>query len=372
MAASCGIIAAAIEKLAPVDLAASWDNVGLLVGHPGMKVTKALLALDVTPDVVEEAVVSRAELIISHHPFPFHAMKSIRADTVSGALLTRLMQERISVYAAHTNLDAAVGGVNDALAGIFDLEDVVPLRPSCSPLVKIVTYVPGEYVETVWQAMSEAGAGHIGKYSQCSFRVSGRGTFLPAADTDPFIGEQGQLSVVDETRLEMIAPAFLSDAIVRAMVTAHPYEEAAFDVYPLKNSWQKGGLGRVGNLQNPVSLAEFTAQVREQLSVSGIRFVGPADTVVRRVAVCGGSGMELAEDAKRSGAQVLVTGDIRYHEAVDALADGMCLIDAGHYGTELPVLARMHLYLSECSSKDGWGCLFEVARQQSDIWNWGF
>ena len=372
MAASCGIIAAAIEKLAPVDLAEPWDNVGLLVGHPGQKVTKALLTLDVTSDVIEEAIGSKAELVISHHPFPFHAMKSIRADTLSGALLTRLLQERISVYAAHTNLDSAVGGVNDALASILQLEAVSPLRPGCSPLVKIVTYVPGEYVEQVRQAMSGAGAGHIGKYSQCSFSVSGRGTFLPTSDTNPFVGEQGKLSVVDETRLEMIAPAELSDAIVRAMVTAHPYEETAFDVYPLKNHWQKGGLGRVGNLQHPVSLAEFAAQVRDRLFVSGIRFVGPGNTMVRRVAVCGGSGMELAEAAKRSGAQVLVTGDIRYHEAVDALADGMCLIDAGHYGTELPVLARMQQYLSECSIKDGWGCLFAVARQQSDIWNWRF
>ncbi|MHC1758702.1 MAG: Nif3-like dinuclear metal center hexameric protein [Negativicutes bacterium] len=372
MAASCGIIAAAIEKVAPVDLAESWDNVGLLVGHPGQKVTKALLVLDVTPDAIEEAIGSQAELVISHHPFPFHAMKSIRADTASGALLTQLLQQKISVYASHTNLDVAVGGVNDALASIFQLEEVSPLRPSCSPLVKIVTYVPEEYVETVWQAMSGAGAGHIGKYSQCSFRVSGRGTFLPDDDTNPFVGEQGRLSVVDETRLEMIAPAFLSDAIVRAMVTAHPYEETAFDVYPLKNSWQMGGLGRVGNLQHSVSLAEFTAQVRDRLSVSGIRFVGPADTMVRRVAVCGGSGMELVEDAKRSGAQVLVTGDIRYHEAKDALANGLCLIDAGHYGTELPVLVILQRYLSECSTKGGWGCLFEVARQQADIWNWRF
>jgi dinuclear metal center YbgI/SA1388 family protein len=339
------------------------------VGNPEQNVTKALLTLDVTQEVVDEAVEVKAKLIISHHPFPFHAMKTLRTDTASGALLTKLLQQNISVYAAHTNLDVATGGVNDALASCLQLDEVSPLQSTCSPLVKIVTFVPDQYVETVWKAMADAGAGHIGKYSQCSFRVLGKGTFSPGKNAIPFIGEINRLSEVDEIRLETIVPAVLSDSVVHAMITSHPYEEVAYDIYPLKNEWTIGGLGRVGNLPRPVSLSEFAAMVSGTLSVSGVRYVGKADTIVRRVAVCGGSGMEVADAARRSEAQVLVTGDIRYHDAQNALANGLCLIDAGHFGTEFPVMARLQRYLQECSTEGRWDCRFDVAQKQADIWH---
>jgi dinuclear metal center YbgI/SA1388 family protein len=370
MSASCRMIATAIEKMAPLELAESWDNVGLLVGNPGNKVKKVLLALDVTAAVIEEAAGMEAGLIISHHPFPFHAMKSVRTDSNAGALLAGLLKKDIAVYAAHTNLDVTAGGVNDVLAQALHLHDILPLRPATCSLVKIVTYVPAGHVETVWQAMAGAGAGHIGKYSQCGFRVAGTGTFLPGENAVPFIGEPHQLSSVEEVRIETIAPSSLADEIVRSLLNAHPYEEAAYDIYPLKNEWKTGGLGCVGNLKQPLPLSEFASKVKAALSLPGVRVAGDSGTTVRRVAVCGGAGMEVADAARLSGAQVLVTGDIRYHDAHDAMAGGLCLIDAGHFGTEIPVLMKLQRYLQDCSDGEGWDCQFDITRQQADIWQW--
>ena len=370
MSASCGKIAAALEILAPLEMAEAWDNIGLLVGSPDQEVKKALLVIDVTSAVVDEAVEIGAGMIISHHPFPFHAMKNIRIDTSNGALLTKLLKQDISVYASHTNLDEASGGVNDALATALQLRGDLPLRPLRQLLNKIVTYVPAGHVEAVWQAMYGAGAGHIGKYSQCGFKMSGTGTFLPDESALPYIGEPHKLSTVEEVRIETVSPAYISEKVVNAMIAAHPYEEVAYDVYPLKNEWANGGLGRVGDLVQPLTLLDFSAQMKTVLGVQGIRFVGPSDTMVQRIAVCGGAGMDMANAARLSGAQVLVTGDIRYHDAQDALASGLCLIDAGHFGTEFPVLKHLREYLRACSTSDGWDCVFDISTQQGDIWQW--
>ena len=370
MSASCKVIAEAIERLAPLELAEDWDNVGLLVGSPEHQVTKVLLTLDVTEEVIDEAVALEAGLIISHHPCLFHPVKNICTDTMTGFLLKKLIKMDMSVYAAHTNLDAAAGGVNDALAAKLQLNEVVPLRPVQLPLVKIVTYVPPGHWKRIWQAMTDAGAGHIGKYSHCGFRVAGTGTFLPGAEARPFIGEPHQLSEVDEIRLETVAPASLSDRIVHAMLATHPYEEVAYDLYPLQNSQTAGGVGRVGNLLHPVTLSEFATRVKEFLSLTGVRFVGKSDSLMKRIAVCGGAGAGVAAAARLMGADVLVTGDIRYHEAMNELAEGLCLIDGGHFGTEFPTMIPLQRYLSDCSASGGWNCQFFITQKQSDIWQW--
>ncbi len=370
MSASCKMIADAIEKLAPLELAEAWDNVGLLVGSLEHQVAKVLLALDVTEEVIDEAVALEAGLIISHHPCLFHPVKNIRTDTMTGSLLKKLIKMDMSVYAAHTNLDAAVGGVNDALAARLQLHEVMPLRPIQQPLVKIVTYVPPGHWKAIWQAMTDAGAGHIGKYSHCGFRVVGTGTFLPGEEARPFIGEVHQLAEVDEVRLETVAPAAISDRIVQAMIGAHPYEEVAYDLYPLQNSRTVGGMGRVGNLLHPGTLSDFANRVKGLLSLAGVRFVGNPDSLVKRVAVCGGAGVEVAEAARLMGADVLVTGDIRYHDAMNELAEGLCLIDGGHFGTEFPTMSPLQRYLSDCSALGGWNCQFFITQKQSDIWQW--
>lgn len=370
MSASCGMIAEAIERMAPREWAESWDNVGLLVGRPDQSIENVLLTLDVTPAVIDEAIKLNAGLLITHHPFPFQAVKRVRTDSPDGSMLAKLLQENISLYAAHTNLDIALGGVNDVLAARLSLHDIEILRQRSEALVKIVTFVPRAYEEAVWQAMSGAGAGCIGGYSECGFRGTGIGTFLPGNDTRPFIGEQNQLSRVEETRIETVAPAVLASSIVEALRKAHPYEEVAYDIYPLNNKHFINGLGRIGALSNPMILSEFAKQVRTALHADGVKTVGDPDTIVRQVAVCGGAGMEVSKDALRCGAQVLVTGDIRYHDALEAMAMGLCLVDAGHFATEFPVLNSLQGILRECSETNGWNCRFEVSGHQKDIWRW--
>ena len=367
MSVNCNSIAAAIEKLAPLALAEPWDNVGLLVGRGDRPANLVLLTVDVTPPVIEEAIELGATMIVSHHPFPFQPFRQIRTDSVNGAMLSQLMKHEIAVYAAHTNLDRAEGGVNDALANKLGLTATAPLLPYMEPLVKIAVFVPEEHETTVWQAMSGAGAGHVGNYSDCSFRTKGVGTFMPQAGSRPFIGQAQQLSTVAEVRLETIAPASLSAKIVQAMLTAHPYEEVAYDVFALQNQRSLGGLGRIGQLPTMLSLAEFAAVVKTALSLDGVRVYGDIDTPVHKVAVCGGSGMDCAAPARSAGAEVLVTGDIRYHEAQDALAQGLCLIDAGHFATEYPVLAALQTYLQNHAAKQNWSSRFEIARRQGSI-----
>ncbi len=370
MSASCGMIAEAIEKLAPREWAEPWDNVGLLVGMPEQRIENVLLTLDVTPAVIDEAVELNAGLIISHHPFPFRAVKRFRTDSLDGSMLAKLLRGNISLYAAHTNLDIALGGVNDVLADRLSLRDVKILRQRSDALVKIVTFVPRDYEETVWRAMSGAGAGCIGGYSECGFRVTGIGTFLPGTNTQPFIGEPNRLSRVEETRIETVAPAVLANTIVEALIEAHPYEEVAYDIFPLNNERFISGLGRIGALTNPMTLSDFAKQVREVLRAGGVRMVGDPGALVQKVAVCGGAGMEVSQDAVRCGAQVLVTGDIRYHDAQEAMAMGLCLIDAGHFATEFPVLNSLQGLLRKCSETNDWHCRFEVSDRQADIWRW--
>ena len=369
MSVKCAMIATAIEKLAPLMMAESWDNVGLLVGNDEQMVDSALLTVDVTMPVIEEAVELGAKLLISHHPFPFRALKRICTDTANGAMLAKLFRHDIAVYAAHTNLDRANSGVNTALAKGLGLIDQAPILPFSEPLVKIVVYVPAGYEEAVRLAMCNAGAGHSGNYSDCAFRTKGLGTFTPRAGSRPFLGEVAKLSTVEEFRLETLSPANLTSAVVRAMIAVHPYEEVAYDVLPLQNTIMNGGLGRIGMLPEAMTLTDFSLQVKKTLQADGVRVYGAADTV-RKVAVCGGAGMDCAAAAVAAGADVLVTGDIRYHDAQEAMAMGLCLIDAGHFATEFPVLNSLQGLLRKCSETNDWHCRFEVSDRQADIWRW--
>lgn len=368
MSINCAAIAAAIEKVAPLAMAESWDNVGLLIGSEDQVIERALLTVDVTIPVIEEAIAMEATLLISHHPFPFQAIKRMQTDTLEGSMLSNLFKHDIAVYAAHTNLDRADGGVNTALAKVLQLTDLEPLQPYHEPFVKIVVYVPAGYEDAVGSAMSEAGAGHTGNYSDCSFRTRGQGTFLPLAGSRPFLGEHSKISIVDEIRLETIAPEKMVQQIVRAMMDVHPYEEVAYDVLPLRNTRTNGGMGRIGSLSKALSLSDFAKQVKSSLGLTGVRVYGAAGTEVKRVAVCGGAGMDCVPGAVSAGANVLVTGDIRYHEAQAALSQGLCLIDAGHFATEYPVLLDLQSYLQSCAVKEKWGCNFCVAQRQESIY----
>lgn len=335
MAVECKAIVEFMERLAPIHMAEKWDNVGLQLGDPLAKVSRILVAVDPVEEVVREAVEKRADMIITHHPFFFDTVKTLRQDTATGRIAALLIKNGISLYCAHTNLDNAPEGINQHLAELLDLRELMTLEPldGCG-YHKIVVFVPAGHEDRVAQAMSEAGTGRIGNYSHCSFRAKGVGTFMPGDNTDPFIGQRGELERVEEYRVETIVPSELTGRVVREMLAAHPYEEAAYDIYSLQNGRSDIGAGRVGLLPQAVSLGTFVQRVKKVLDLTQVRCLGSNDMMVRRIAVCGGSGASLIDMAAAMGADVFLTGDIKHHDALKSRGLGLALIDAGHYGTE--------------------------------------
>lgn len=347
-------VAGIVEELAPRRLAEEWDNPGWQLGDPRRLVKSVLVALDPAPAVLERARELGAELVVTHHPLVFRPLKHLRLDLPEEALAAAFLNAGIAVYSAHTNLDNAPGGTSDVLAARLGLEKVEVLAPrEAEKLYKIVTFVPPEHVDAVHRALTAAGAGWIGNYSHCSFQVEGTGTFLPLEGTNPFIGRQGVLERVHEVRLETIVPAPKLGEAVSRMLKAHPYEEVAYDVYPLARTGQTYGLGRVGELAEALPLAAFAQQVKEALDLAGLWYSGDGGQPVRRVAVCGGSGASLAGRARAAGADVLVTGDVKYHEAQAARLGRLAVIDAGHAGTENPVITALTAHLKERLAAEG-------------------
>ncbi|MDF2854408.1 MAG: hypothetical protein K0Q87_259 [Neobacillus sp.] len=318
------------EKFSPKGLAMEGDKIGLQVGRLSKKVDRVMIALDVLEEVIDEAIANNVQLIIAHHPPIFRPLKKVITDTVPGRMIEKLLKHDIAVYAAHTNLDVAEGGVNDLLADALGIEQTEVLVPTYEKkLKKIVVFVPKSNVEQVIDALGNAGAGHIGNYSHCSFSTDGNGRFLPGENTNPTIGKQGQIESVEEVRIETIVPELQLKKVVTAMIKAHPYEEVAYDVYPVDNQGEVLGLGRIGKV-NEMTLAEFAETVKTALDVKTVRVVGDLNSKVKKVAVLGGDGNKYFMHAKFKGADVYVTGDIYYHTAHDAMMEGLNIIDPGH------------------------------------------
>ncbi|MFD2116106.1 Nif3-like dinuclear metal center hexameric protein [Paenibacillus yanchengensis] len=323
-----------LDRLAPKKMAVEHDRIGLQVGTLNKSITTALVTLDVTDAVVEEAIAKGAELIIAHHAIIFRPLPKIDTATASGKLIEKLIKHDIAVYIAHTNLDVATGGVNDWLAdrlGIQEanrsfLEEVYTDR-----WLKLVVYVPKPHLEAVQQAIWQAGGGQLGNYSECSFTVDGTGTFKAGEGATPFSGSIDQLHHAEEVKLETVIAASLQSKIVQAMIKAHPYEEVAYDLFPNEIKGTSYGLGRMGRLAESTTLGEYAEEVKKALQLSAVRIVGNVQTKVAKVAVLGGSGAKYVNKAKFAGADTIVTGDIDFHTAQDALADGMTIIDAGHH-----------------------------------------
>lgn len=348
-------IMAAIEEWAPRDFAEEWDNPGLQIGDPEQEVSRVVVTLDVDDRVVEAAEKRGAELIVSHHPLLYRELKNLAGVTPLNRLLLRLARAGIAVYSAHTNLDSCPGGINDELARLLGLEQVKVLHPvKRKSYCKIVVFVPRDHAEKVREAMCRAGAGHIGNYSDCTFRTFGVGTFRPLPGTNPYIGEQGKLEEVEEVRLETVIPASLVDEVVAAMLAAHPYEEVAYDLYRVEQVAPGAGLGRVGVLPDPLPLRDLARKVKETLQVESLRVGGDLTKPVQKVALCGGGGMALLPRVLAVKADVFITSDIKYHEARDAEAAGLAFIDAGHRETERIIVPRMAEYLREQAAARGW------------------
>lgn len=335
-----------VEQLAPKYIAEEGDNIGLQVGDPAADVHKILVTLDINSQVVEEAIREDVDMVVCHHPLIFKPLKSLRFDTPLGRNIAQLIGNSIAVYAAHTNLDSAQDGVNSLLAEKLGLQEVEVLAPSYTEkYCKIVVFVPQGHEDQVRDALAQAGAGWIGNYSHCTFQTSGTGTFKAGAGANPFIGKVGELERAQEYRLETIVPERAVGKVVKAMLKAHPYEEAAYDLYPLLNEGSSLGLGRIGKLPVPVTLGELVQQVKSTLGLSNLRLGGDLESKIVKVALCGGSGAFLFHKSAFKGADVLLTGDIKYHEGQDILAQGMSFIDAGHNGTERIIVPALANYL---------------------------
>ncbi|MHC0035885.1 Nif3-like dinuclear metal center hexameric protein [Pseudoneobacillus sp. C159] len=318
------------ESFSPKNLAMEGDKVGLQIGNLSRKVENVMIALDVLEEVVDEAIAKNVQLIIAHHPLIFRPLTRITSDDYNGRLIEKLIKHDIAVYAAHTNLDVAKGGVNDLLAEALGLSHSEILFPTVTTkLKKLVTFVPKSHDEAVREAIGKAGAGAIGDYDYCSFSTSGMGRFLPGRGADPFIGKPGKFEEVEEIKIESIFPEYLEKKVISALIKAHPYEEPAYDLISLDNKGETLGLGRVG-MVSEMTLKEFAEKVKQALDVKTVRVVGPLDAKIKKVAVLGGDGNKYFQSAKFKGADVFVTGDFYYHTAHDAAAQGLHIIDPGH------------------------------------------
>ena len=326
-----------ISDWAPPAIAWDRDNVGLQCGDVDANVRGILIGLDPTEAIIEEARRKGANLIVTHHPLLFKAQRSITPATAEGRCVAALLRHRVALYSAHTNLDFTRDGTSFALAELLGLKDVGFLERPYRIQKKIVTFVPAKDADAVASAMAAAGAGRIGNYGDCSFRSEGAGTFRGNQTSRPTVGSRGRLERVSEVRLEMIAPEWAVEAVVHAMKRAHPYEEVAYDLYPLENRSTDFGMGVIGILPRPVRLALYLAQVKRALASPALRWTGDPRHVVRRVAACGGSGGDLLNSAIGAGADVFVTADLKYHAFHDARGR-IALVDAGHYETEQPVV----------------------------------
>jgi len=360
-------VCAFLEKFAPPQLAAEWDNVGLLFGDGSVEVQRILTCLTVTPAVVAEAIAERAELIVSHHPILFRGTKRLSTDSGEGRLLWPLARAGIAVYSPHTAFDNTPGGINDSLARRLGLTQVVPLRRRDGERqCKVVVFVPDADLGKVADAMFAAGAGVIGQYEQCSFRLAGTGTFFGTESTNPAVGAKGRREDVSEWRLEVVCPEAGLNRILAAMRAAHSYEEPAFDVYPLKPLPSGTGEGRIGDLPAATTLREFAAIVKLELRAVAAQVVGDLGRPVQRIAIACGAAGEYLGDAVRTKADVFLTGEMRFHDYLRAETEGIGLVLPGHYATERPGVEELAIRLqSEFAGLTVW-----ASRRETDpvIW----
>ncbi len=324
-----------IEEKYPKNLAYEWDNVGLILGDRNSEIKNILVTLEATEAVVDEAIEKSVDLIITHHPFLFKGLKHIQKDTSKGKCVFKLIQNNINLYSAHTNFDIAFDGLNDAIANILDLEEIKILeKTQVEKLYKIAVYVPLSHEEMVRNAMTQEGAGHIGKYSNCTFATRGMGIFIPLENTNSYIGKKGKLEKVEEIKIETICKEKDLDKIINKMLMIHPYEEVAYDIYAMENGGEKYGIGRIGDMKENIALGVFAQIVKQKLNLEDLRMVGDPNKEISKIAIVTGSGAEFITKAHLSGADVIITGDVKYHDAQDALEMGIGVIDAGHFGSE--------------------------------------
>lgn len=336
-----------LEEIAPPEYAYPNDRIGLQAGDPSQDIKRIIVTVDATEQVIAEAARRSANLIIAHHPLIHDPLADLRADRYPQSHIFKLVKSGIALFVMHTNYDAAEGGINDALAerlGVFDTRVLAPIYTG--KLYKLVVFTPSEALESVRNALSDAGAGVIGNYTHCSFQTNGVGSFIPGDGASPYIGNPGDFEAAEEVRLEMQVPDDLLHDAITTLIKTHPYEEPAYDVYPLWNKGKQRGFGLCGRLKTPMTFDGFCEMVRDVLEVEETRVSGDPDSRVDRVALMGGAGGCDLEAAKLAGADVYLTGDVKHSQFLHAQAIGLNMIDAGHFHTERPgmqaLVPRLH------------------------------
>ncbi len=342
-----------INKIAPFNIAEEWDNSGLQIGDPTAQVSRMMISLDACVEAIEAAVEKRCQLLVTHHPFLFHPVKKINVSHPPGQLIKLALKNDLSIISMHTNYDIAEAGINDLLAEYIGLKSCVPVKiTGWEELVKLTVFVPKGHERDVLEALFQF-SGFIGNYSDCSFQSPGTGSFKPLEGAKPFIGNVDTREYTAETRIEVLLRKDNVAEALAALLKTHPYEEPAYDLYPLLNKGKNRGLGRIGELECSIALEAFAEQIKEKFSLGGLRIVGDRLREVKRVAVCGGSGSSLLRDASRHGADVLITGDIKYHDAKDAQMLGLALIDMGHFASEIVMVDGLTSLLGKELSDKG-------------------
>jgi dinuclear metal center YbgI/SA1388 family protein len=323
-----------LEQIAPPAYQESYDNSGLLVGNPAMTVTGILCSLDCVESVIDEAIAKNCNVVVAHHPIIFGGLKRLTGKNYVERTVIKAIKNDIAIYAIHTNLDHVLNGVNAKIAEKIGLQNLRILAPKKQLLKKLTTFVPTSDTEKLLNALSAAGAGNIGNYTNCSFMVQGEGTFQPNEKANPHIGKANSLEKVQENRIEVIFPSYLEGQVLNAMRKNHPYEEVAYYVHSLENENQEVGAGMLGELQECVYPQEFLQHLKQAMQLKVIKHTQLFDKPIKRVAVCGGSGSFLLKNAVSAQADVYITADYKYHEFFDA-EDKITIIDIGHYESEV-------------------------------------
>ena len=362
----------AMERAYPPHLAESWDRVGLICGDPAESVSRIGVALDCTDEVADWAIAAGLDMLVVHHPLLLRGVSSVAADTPKGRIVHKLIRAGVALFAAHTNADSARPGVNDRLAEVLGVHPGAPLAPQSPPALDTWTVkVPAKQVSEVAEAMFAAGAGQLGDYEHCAFRVAGTGQFRPLAGAQPYVGAVGEVETVAEERLEMIAPQSARAAIAAALRQAHPYEEPAFEVVANEattvDKEKAVGIGRVGTLDEPMRFADFLARVAERLPKTqwGVRGAGDPDRMIRTVAVASGAGDSFLDTAVKLGVDAFVTSDLRHHPVDETLREAqLCIVDTAHWASEFPWCQQAADMLTEAL-----GVPAEVIEVRTDPWN---
>lgn len=322
-----------LETWAPPSYQESYDNARLICGNPAEAVNKTLCCLDCTEDVVDEAIDLGANLIVAHHPIVFSGLKSLTGKNYIERTVIKAIKNDIAIYAIHTNLDSVATGVNWKICEKLGLSDVEILQPKSKLISKLVTYIPSAESEKVLDALFAAGAGKIGEYDECAFRLEGLGSFRASENTNPHVGEKGKRHFEPETRVELVLESHKEQAVLRALFAAHPYEEVAYQLTRLENPNQTVGFGMVGNLENPEGTLEFLHRVKQIFKTGAVRHTALCKEKISRVAVCGGSASFLLGNAIAQKADVFITADFKYHQFFDA-EQKLIIADIGHYESE--------------------------------------